>query len=176
MNDIRFETERLRLRSWRRTDIEPFGRVCNTPAVMHWLGGVQTRRELTTDVKYFIKTEKAEGHTFWVVERKFDNLFFGFCGVIRILDRDCPAAGKLEIGWRIREDQWRNGYAFEAAAVTLADPINRHGGDEIVSRTAAGNVASQGLMLKLGMLREQSLTYIPNGEDEALVIYVLPYA
>jgi RimJ/RimL family protein N-acetyltransferase len=34
------ETERLLLRDWRETDIAPFIRHTNTPAVMRWLGGV----------------------------------------------------------------------------------------------------------------------------------------
>ena len=36
------ETQRLLLRDWRDEDIAPFIRHTNTPAVMRWLGGVQT--------------------------------------------------------------------------------------------------------------------------------------
>ena len=36
------ETERLRLRDWDEADEERFYAIMNTPAVMRYLGGVQT--------------------------------------------------------------------------------------------------------------------------------------
>jgi RimJ/RimL family protein N-acetyltransferase len=171
--DVRIETERLRLRSWSKSDVTLYGQGCNTPAVMRWLGGVQTRRELKSDVSYFIKSEAAEGLTFWAVERKADEAFLGFCGLLRIRESDCPACGELEIGWRIREDVWRRGYAFEAATAVLDYAFGQRGIQLVVSRAAAGNAASRALMRKLGMRRDPALDYIPGGEDVALITYVI---
>ncbi len=172
-NDIRIETERLQLRSWRESDVDLYDQACNTPAVMRWLGDVQSRAEVERDVEYFIDEEARRGHTYWVVERKADGAFLGFCGVVRIPDKDCPFRGEVEIGWQIREDEWRNGYAFEAARATRDYAFDRELSKKIVSRTAAGNVASQGLMLKLGMRREPALDYLPDGEVDALWTYVI---
>jgi RimJ/RimL family protein N-acetyltransferase len=113
------ETERLQLRSWRRSDAKNFERYCNTPKVMRWLDGVQTRPQLLDDVNYVIRSERRDGVTFWVIERRSDNAFLGFCGFVRISSQNCPVAGELEIGWRLRSDVWCQGYAFEAATAVL---------------------------------------------------------
>jgi RimJ/RimL family protein N-acetyltransferase len=140
---------------------------------MRWLGGVQTRRELKKDVNYFMESETAEGLTFWAVERKTDETLLGFCGLLRIREADCPACGELEIGWRVRNDAWRRGYAFEAAGAVLDYAFAQPGIQLVVSRAAAGNAASRALMRKLGMRRDPALDYIPDGEDAALLTYVI---
>jgi RimJ/RimL family protein N-acetyltransferase len=170
MNDgVRIRTERLWLRSWRLSDAKVYDQACNTPAVMRWLGGVQTLRELKSDVAYFIKAEAAEGFTFWVVERTDDHAFLGFCGLLRIAEADCPADGELEIGWRIRKDVWRRGYAYEAAQAVLDYAFAQSNVDAVVSRTAVGNAPSRGLMRKLGMLHTPALDYVPDGEEDVLM-------
>ena len=82
---------------------------------MRWLGGVQTKGSCDRS-RLLRAMEKREGFTFWVVERRRDNAFLGFVGIIRIEEEDCPFAGEVEIGWRLRQSVWRRGYGFEAAA------------------------------------------------------------
>jgi RimJ/RimL family protein N-acetyltransferase len=165
------ETERLRLRSWRRGDAKDFERYCNTPKVMRWLGGVQTRAQLLDDVNYFIRSERRDGVTFWVIERFDDDAFLGFCGLIRIPKGECPVAGELEIGWRLRSDVWRQGYAFEAATAVLICAFEQLGAQRVLSRAAAGNNASQGLMEKLGMKRWPDLDYFDPWAEQVLKAY-----
>jgi len=167
------ETPRLRLRSWRMSDAAAYARACNTPLVMLWLGGVQSRRSVKREVGYFAMMEARDGFTFWVIERRADNKLLGFCGLLRITERDCPFSGLVEIGWRVSASQWRKGYAFEAA-----NRVARYGFDElglamIVSRVASGNVASRALMKKLGMKRRRDLDYLPKHENAPLLIYSL---
>ena len=137
---------------------------------MHWLGGIQARADVAKDVQYFCRAEQRDGFTFWVVER-FDGTFLGFCGLLRIREKDCPFRNSVEIGWRIRSDAWRNGFAFEAAAAALAQGFDRLGIAMVVSRAAAGNVPSRRLMTKLGMRRRRELDYRPQGERDKLVVY-----
>ena len=167
----RMRTHRLKLRSWTMDDIPRYHEACNTPAVMHWLGGVQSRFELKRDVRYFIRSELRDGFSFWVVERRSDGAFLGFCGLVRIPDRDCPFRGELEIGWRIRESEWRRGYAFEAASAVLQYALDVLKADLVVSRSAVGNLPSQGLMRKLGLVRRPDLDYRPVGEAENLHVF-----
>ena len=51
-HDIKIQTDRLQLRSWRESDVDLYDRACNTPAVMRWLGDVQSREEVERDVQY----------------------------------------------------------------------------------------------------------------------------
>jgi RimJ/RimL family protein N-acetyltransferase len=155
------ETDRLRLRTWAPSDAEAFDQTCNTAAVTRWLGDVQTRDELNDDVGYFIDCQRNYGHTFWVVERRDDEAFLGFCGFVIIPDKDSTVKGELEIGWRIRPDEWRKGYAEEAARACIEWAAHKFSVARFVSRTAQSNFPSQRLMRKLGMRHSHSLDYDP---------------
>lgn len=165
------ETDRLRLRTWSHADADVFDETCNTTKVMRWLGAVQKPRELNDDVQYFIDSYVEDGHTFWVVERRSDDTFLGFCGFVTVPDEDSTVEGELEIGWRIRADMWRKGYAEEAARASIAWAEVNTGAPRIVSRTAERNQASRALMAKLGMRHEPSLDCYPEEEDGLLVVY-----
>lgn len=165
------ETARLRLRSWRPSDATAYATACNTPAVMHWLGGVQSNRGLKHDLQFFRQMEARDGFTFWALELHESGSLLGFCGLLRITERDCPFVGAVEIGWRVCASEWRKGYAFEAAERVLSFGFNKLDLSEIVSRAAVGNVASRGLMVKLGMRRRRELDYVPQFEDEPLAVY-----
>jgi len=169
----RIHTRRLRLRTWREADVERFHVACNTAEVMHWLGGVQTKRQLRQDVAYFAAMEKREGFTFWVVERRRDKAFLGFAGLIRIEEEDCPFAGAMEIGWRLSQSVWRRGYGFEAASAVLDYAVGELGLNEVVSRTAKGNAASIALMRKLGMKRRRAMDYRPLVASRKLAVFTI---
>ena len=167
------ETPRLRLRTWAEGDAEQLDRACNTLAVMRWLGGVQSHDQLIEDVEYFQESQEEDGHTFWVMESKEAARFLGFCGFVLVPDEDSTVEGELEIGWRLRADEWRKGYAEEAARASLAYAFEKLEAKRVVSRTAAGNQASQGLMKKLGMRRCPELDYDPEDGSDRLLVYVI---
>ena len=170
------ETDRLRLREWTKKDVRPYARHCNTLLVMRWLGDVRGDNELLEDVDWFIDNQKRDGFTFWVMERKEDKAFLGFCGLIRVRDDDCPIHGELEIGWRVRADLWRKGYSYEAASQVLKFAFDVLRTMEVFSRVAPANVASRGLMEKLGMRERRDLCHLPPGETEKLRVYAIAYS
>jgi RimJ/RimL family protein N-acetyltransferase len=154
------ETERLCLRNWRDGDAALFSRHTNTPAVMRWLGGVQTpefQEEIVRD--RFMRWQEERGFTFWVVERKADGAFLGFCG-LKIADGDGSSiAGEMEIGWRLREDAWGQGYAKEAAIASLDHAFDVLGAPRVFAITFRQNEGSWGLMERLGMRPRPDLDY-----------------
>ena len=164
-------TARLRLRSWRISDVYRYAEACNTSPVMRWLGGVQSEGAIAREVGYFINAEERDDMTFWALELARPKTFLGFCGLLVIRERDCPFRGQIEIGWRVRESAWRRGFAFEAASAVL-----EHGFDQlkipvIVSRAATKNIASRKLMGKLGMQRRRDMDYQSRGENGLLTAY-----
>jgi RimJ/RimL family protein N-acetyltransferase len=169
------ETERLILRDWREDDIEPFVRHLNTPAVMRWLGGVNAPDLLEDVVRdRFMVWSRRFGHTFWVAERKEDGELLGFCGLKVANDAGSPVEGELEIGWRLREDVWGQGYAKEGAAASLDFAFDRLGAKQVVALTVAGNTPSWGLMLRLGMTRRPDLDYAgPDWAEGIVHVYVI---
>lgn len=161
---FRHETERLVLRDWREEDWPRFWELCNTPAVMRWLGGVADEATQAGAQERLEGYRRDHGYTFWVCERKADGghlsgEMLGFCGLKRSSVENEPVFGMMEIGWRLREDAWGHGYAKEAALASLDLGFGRFGGEEIVALTVAGNAASWGLMLRLGMTRREDLDF-----------------
>jgi RimJ/RimL family protein N-acetyltransferase len=170
----RIETDRLILRNWRLGDCEPFLRL-NTDAVMRWLGGVRTPdaiRDAVTD--RFMRWQDERGFTFWVVERRADAELLGFCGIKIADDRGSPVEGDYEIGWRLREDAWGQGYAKEAAIAALDVAFAWPDAARIVALTVQGNKPSWALMERLGMTRRPDLDYEgPEWAAGRVIVYVI---
>jgi len=154
------ETGRLVLRNWTEADIEPFLRHTNTPQVMRWLGGVAEAGEAGARIRERIMAWQEErGFIFWVVERKADGALLGFCG-LKIADTPgSPVEGSHEIGWRLREDAWGQGYAKEGAIAALDFAFDRIGAERVIALTCVQNEPSWGLMERLGMTRRPALDY-----------------
>ena len=161
MTKVVTETERLRLRGWGEGDGNQFYAVMNTPAVMRHLGGVQDRSAWDAAVTRLESYQREFGHTFWLVERKDDAELLGLCGLKRV---NSPGAdqlsGQFEVGWRLRESAWGQGYAKEAAIAALDLAFDRFAAPHVVALTIGPNVASQGLMKRLGMTRREDLDFV----------------
>ena len=154
------ETERLVLRNWRDSDIEPFIRHTNTPAVMQWLGGVKPEDDIRNIIRSrLMRWQEERGFTFWAVERREDSELLGFSGLKLADDPSCGFKGEYEVGWRFREDSWGQGYAKEAATASLDFAFDRLGAEQVVAITFRQNAPSWGLMKRLGMTRREDLDY-----------------
>ncbi|WP_327459785.1 GNAT family N-acetyltransferase [Sphingomonas sp.] len=153
MSGFRHETPRLVLRSWRDEDVDAFEEACNTPAVTRFLGGLQTREEIEAAVGRIRASEDEDGYCFWVLERRDDGQFLGFCGLKTLAAEGAPSAilGQPEIGWRLREGVWGQGYAREAAMASLDLAFTRFGMEHVYAMTLADNAGSWGLMKRIGM-------------------------
>ena len=159
------ETERLILRPWRDDDRAPFAAMGQDPQVMATLGPLMSREESDESVDRMIAHQAAQGHCFWPVERKADGAFLGFCGLKQGPD-GTPIAGETEIGWRLRSDEWGNGYAREAAEATLAWGLANFVRDSIYAITTPDNSRSWGLMERLNMMRRHDMDFDHPGVTE----------
>ena len=161
MTSVVAETARLRLRQWGKGDSERFYAIMNKPAVMRHLGGVQDRASWDAAAERLAGYQRDFGHSFWLVERKSDGELLGFCGLKRVNSPggEC-LSGQLEIGWRLRESAWGQGYAKEAAIASLDLAFECFGAPHVVALTIAANAESQGLMKRLGMTRREDLDFI----------------
>ena len=171
------DTDRLTLRPWRDADREPFAAMGQDVEVMAHLGGPLSRRDSDQAVDRLMALQEARGHCFWVVERRADAAFLGFCG-LKVGPDDTPLEGRIEAGWRFRRDAWGQGYAREAAAASLAWGFANIDVDRIYAITVAGNARSWGLMERLGMERRPDLDFDHPGlpEDHPLrphITYVM---
>lgn len=182
MADVVAETPRLRLRTWDVADRERFFQVMNTPAVMRWLGGVQSVAEWQAAHERIAGFQRDFGHSFWIVERLDDAEMLGFCGLKRVNAPGGEALhGQFEVGWRFRESAWGKGYAQEAATASLDLAFDRFGAPHVLAFTVAGNEPSWRLMRRLGMQRREELDFIdprfPDpGELNPTIVYSIDAA
>lgn len=147
------DTERLHLRRWRYFDRAPFAAMNADPEVMEFFPSTLTEEESDALVDR-IRAQFAE-HDFglWALEVAGQGEFIGFTG-LAIQTFEAPFNPSVEVGWRLARSAWGKGYAIEAARAAVADGFGRLGLDEIVSFTAVTNVRSQGVMARLGMVRD----------------------
>ena len=170
------DTARLRLRTWEQDDGAAFIAATNTPAVMRWLGGVEADASaIRGTIERQQRHQAICGHCFWLIERKADGALLGFCGLQP--SHVEPIRGEIEIGWRLREDAWGQGYAKEAAAACLDWAWASLDAARVVAITVLPNRASWGLMERLGMTRRPDLDFahpsFPSDHElSAHIVYV----
>jgi RimJ/RimL family protein N-acetyltransferase len=163
MNDAIAETERLILRNWRKKDREVYVATCNTDAVTKYLNGASTAGNIDAALARIARSQEERGFSFWAIERKSDKAFLGYCGLRICDDLEQPVHGNVEIGWRLREDAWGQGYAREAAQAALDWAWANLDADRIVSFTVPANEPSWRLMERLGMVRRPDLDFAHPG-------------
>lgn len=153
MAPIEITTERLLLRRWRESDLEPFAALNADPVVMQLFPSTLTRAESDAFVGRITTMFAERDYGLWAVEEKSSGRFTGFVGLApATFASDFTPA--VEVGWRLAPWCWGNGYAPEAARAAVADGFDRLGLDEIVSFTAAVNDRSWRVMEKIGMQRD----------------------
>ena len=159
MGDIVLETERLVLRKVTESDAALQDRVLNTPAVMRFLGGVKELHELEAKHSKTMSLFAREGFGFMMMIEKATGEMVGHCGMKRVDHPLAPNQGDHEIGWLVREDRWRRGYAGEAIRAVIDWGFDTHGAPFLVALTCEANVGSWKLMQKLGMVRRRDLDF-----------------
>jgi RimJ/RimL family protein N-acetyltransferase len=173
MADTILETPRLILRQIREADLDPHMALLNTPAVMRWLGGVQPR-EVIADKHCAARAGfAAHGFGFMIMEERATGAFVGHCGLRNVAHPLAPNPEDHEIGWLVREDRWRVGYAFEAMRAVVDWGFAVHAAPHLVALTCEANVASWQLMQKLGMSRRKDLDFTDPADPEPIIQYAI---
>ena len=172
------ETERLIIRPWRESDRADYLATCNTEAVTAHLGRPASVEDIDTALARIAKSEEEDGFCFWAVERKADGAFLGYCGLKVARDPGLPIEGDVEIGWRLRQDAWGQGYAVEAARACLEWAWTNLDVERVVSMTVPANKASRSVMERLGMARRPDLdfahpNFAPDHPLSAHITYVM---
>ena len=159
MAEVIPETERLILRNWHDKDRPVYLATCNTAAVTRHLDGPSSEEDIEAAFGRIAKSQQERAFSFWAIERKSDGALLGYCGLRICDDLERPVHGEVEIGWRLREDAWGQGYASEAARAALEWAWANLDADRVVSFTVPANEASWRLMERLGMTRRPDLDF-----------------
>jgi RimJ/RimL family protein N-acetyltransferase len=150
MTELR--TDRLALRHWRDSDLEPWAAMNADPEIRKHLGDLLTREESDASVARFKVEFEQQGFGWWAIEVRDTGEFIGFAGLDPV-DEGLPFTG-VEIGWRLARAAWGKGYATEAALAVLAFGFDTLELPEILALTTATNFRSQAVMSRIGMTRD----------------------
>jgi RimJ/RimL family protein N-acetyltransferase len=166
-------TERLVLRSWQESDLDPWATMNADPQVREHFPDLLTREQSAASMARFQAELDQRGYGLWAVEVRASGEFIGFTGLDPV-DAHMPFTG-VEIGWRLIRSAWGHGYATEAAQACLAFGFNVLGLPEIVSMTATTNLRSQAVMRRIGMTRDPAADFdhpnVPAGPVRRHVLY-----
>lgn len=147
--DIR--TDRLLLRRWLPSDRGPFAAMGSDPEVMRFFPALLTRPESDALAARADGLFDERGYGLWALEHADSGAFIGFTGLAP-MPEGIPGAGGVEVGWRLAQPYWGQGFATEAARAALAFAFDVLGLDEVNSITAVVNARSRSVMERLGML------------------------
>ena len=121
----------------------------------HWpgpLGGPRTREQVRERLRIQAAQCARDGYTLWIWrELASGNLI----GQIGLQPAEVEAERVIEVGWSVAPEHWGEGFATEAARVSLEWGFERAGLREIVSFAMVENAPSLRVMEKLGMSYER---------------------
>jgi RimJ/RimL family protein N-acetyltransferase len=146
-------TSRLILTAWREEHAEPFARMNADPRVMEFFPKPLSRQESNAVIDRIRSHFERHGFGLWAVELRDTGGFIGFVG-LSIPSFQAHFTPCVEIGWRLAQEAWGNGFATEAALAALRFGFEDLGLEAIVSFTTVGNARSRRVMERLGMTHD----------------------
>jgi len=148
-DSIFIETARLRLRSWRDSDREPFAALNANPQVMEFFPECLSREQSNAGVDRILAHFDEHGFGFYAAELASEQRFIGFIG-LNTPEFETHFTPCVEIGWRLAADSWGRGLATEGASAVVQHAFGKLGLKELVSFTVPANIRSRRVMEKLG--------------------------
>ena len=98
------KTDRLILRQWRDSDLDPWAAMNSDPEVREYFPEILTREQSAGSLEHFRETIAERGWGFWAVEVAATGEFVGMAGLDPV-DEEMPFTG-VEIGWRLARPAW----------------------------------------------------------------------
>ena len=154
--DEPIETERLRLRRFRRDDLDGLAAIQSRPEVARFLyWEAREREQVEPALAKFIALDEISGEEddesiSLAAERREDGALLGYVSIWLRSRRD----RQVEIGFSFHPEWQGRGYATEASRELLRLGFERLGAHRVFGRTDARNEPSAALMRRLGMRQE----------------------
>jgi RimJ/RimL family protein N-acetyltransferase len=164
------ETDRLRLRAYRREDFPALVAMWGDPLVMrHVLGRASTEEETWARLLRYAGLWPLLGYGYWAVEERSTGRFVGDVGFADFRREMMPSFGEApEAGWVLAA--WAHGKGFATEAVRAAHVWSDRNLDRTgctVCMIAPQNTASIAVAIKGGYVENGRATY--KGTDDHLL-------
>lgn len=142
-----FETDRLRVRRWRRSDADSIQAIYSDPDVVRWIddGNPISLEETESWLAITASNYEQRGYGMFTLDRRDTGEIAGFMGIVH--PKGQPDA---EIKYAFRRALWGQGLASELVAATVAYAAEALSLRDVIATVAPENRASQRVLLKSG--------------------------
>ncbi|MEZ4708782.1 MAG: GNAT family N-acetyltransferase [Caldilineaceae bacterium] len=161
-----FQTARLIASAFTFQDLDELCRLHQDEQVMRTLGGIRSAEQTEHFLAEKINHWQTHGFGYWMFRHQATAEFVGRAGLqhIHIGGRD-----EVEVGYTVARAYWGQGYATEMAQAMIDVAFQQLALPTLVCFTLTTNLASQGVMRKIGFIFERAIIHA----DQPHVLYRL---
>ena len=145
-----FKSERLGFRNWLESDIEMMTEINADKNVMEFFPCIASKDQTIDFIKKMQKQFTEKGYCYFAVDKLKNNEFIGFIGLSE-KNFEAEFTPCIDIGWRLSNTEWNNGFASEGAKRCLEYAFNVLKLEKIYSIAPKINIKSERVMKKIGM-------------------------
>lgn len=158
---IKAETERLILREVTPGDLDGFYTLDSDPEVHRYLGNepVDDREKLLEIIQFIRDQYIQHGIGRWAMVEKSTGLFIGWTGLKYVQEPTNHPTPYYDLGYRLIQKYWGQGYATESAAASLNYGFEVLQLPEIFAAVDIHNAASNHILTKLGFTKLEPFLY-----------------
>jgi RimJ/RimL family protein N-acetyltransferase len=155
------ETDRLILREIISTDIDGLFALDSDPAVHKYLGNepVIYKEKLVEVIDFIRKQYEENGIGRWTIVDKKTNAFIGWAGLKFVTEETNNHINYYDLGYRIIQKYWNQGFATEAALASLKYAFTKLDAKEVYAITDSKNRASNHILYKIGFSCTEKFMY-----------------
>ncbi len=161
-----FETDRLNIRNLRESDSDGYFDMMGNVNVMSLVPRkVMSREESDLHLQKLLDHYKKQSDTkVWAIETKNEKEFIGLGGFLK------NNAGDDEIGYRLREKFWRNGFGTEFTKGLISFGFEELKMEKIIADVAITNLNSVKILEKLMSVEKEFFNVSDNCVDRRYVV------
>ena len=159
MREFFMKTNRIGFSRWTDEDIDLAVSLWGNPDVTQFIctTGVFSPEDISARLNKEIENDRQFGIQYWPVFELATGELIGCCGLRPYSD------GIYEIGFHLRPQFWRKGFAVEAAAAAINYAFNKLLADGLFAGHNPKNIASSKVLAKLNFKYLRDEFYAPTG-------------
>jgi len=162
-----FRSERLGFRNWLTTDIEIMTEINSDEEVMEFFPKIKSKHETAEFIERMQNQFNEKGFCYYAVDKLKTREFIGFIGLSeQIFTSDFASC--IDIGWRLKKDEWNKNYAPEGAKRCLDYAFTKLKLEKIIAVAPIVNLKSELVMKKIGMKKVKNFNHPALAENERL--------
>ena len=150
---LTFETSRLRLRGYERSDLDVMAEMFGDAAVTAFTFlGRRDRAQTAAVLDEYMAFLAERGYGMLAILDRKSGEYLGEVGLF------VSPMGPLALRYALNQAAWGKGYAVEASAAVIEDSFDRLGLDELIAGVKPENKPSLRVMEKLGFVYDRTIT------------------